>query len=32
VMAALAGLSGVGICFVLVAVLAKSGSKEEKDS
>lgn len=32
VMAALAGLSGVGICFILVAVLAKSSSKEEKDS
>lgn len=31
-MAFLAGLSGVGICFVLVAVLAKKGSKEEKPS
>lgn len=29
-MAILAGLSGVGICFLLVAFLAKSGSKEDK--
>ena len=32
VMAFLAGLSGVGICFVLVAVLAKKGSQEENPS
>lgn len=32
VMAALAGLSAVGLSFVLVAVLAKKGSKEEKPS
>lgn len=31
-MAALAGLVAVAASFVLVAVLAKSGSKEEKDS
>jgi malonate transporter MadL subunit len=32
VMAALAGLSGVGLCFALVAVLARKGRKEETDS